>query len=159
MWIFLQLRLFIPPLHTSNSRAYTKKKMSESSKSLFHDIFYVRGDPRVRDKLFMGSPKFIVSFVIVYLLISKYLPDYMRSRRKKYYDIRKPLVVFNGYVALASIYLSYKLGKYMIWSNYDFRCMGIDYSHSNETLEVKLKVKSFICASFKVCFSQKFPNR
>lgn len=92
----------------------------------------------MRDKPFMGSPVYIIAFVIVYLLISKYLPEYMRSRKAKYFKIKHALLVFDAYAAVASIYLLTKLVKYMIWSNYDFRCMGLDLSYRNETLEVKI---------------------
>lgn len=91
----------------------------------------------MRDKFLMGSPVLIIMFVIFYLAISKYLPMYMRSRKKKYFRIKYALLIFDFYVTLASFYVFIRIVKYMKWSNYDFNCMGLDYSTNNETLEVK----------------------
>lgn len=109
----------------------------ESVVDYFHEIFYLRADVRIRDKFLMGSPIGVLVIVTCYLLILKYLTRYMKSR-KRYFNHAKILhLFFNFYVMMASFYILIKTVKYMIWSNYNFRCMPLDLSTNNGTMEVK----------------------
>lgn len=103
--------------------------------NFLYEFFYVNADPRIRDKFLMGSPVPIAMFVIVYLLMSKFLPGYFK-KRGKICDIKYPLMVVDFYFASVSFYYLIKLVKYMVDSNFDFRCMPIDYSDRYETLKV-----------------------
>lgn len=109
--------------------------MNKTISDVLHELFYLGADVRTRDKFLMGNPVPVVTFVIVYVLISIFLPPYMK-KRGKYYEIKNPLMILDFYLASASIYLLTRTVKYMIWSNYDFRCMALDLTTRKETLEV-----------------------
>lgn len=108
--------------------------------NLNREFFNLKSDPRVREKVLMGSPYTLLFIVACYLLFSNVFKNYIRSLKQDYFAYSlKALSIYNIYAFIFSNYFLYKIVKYMIWSNYDFRCMALDLSTRNETIEVKMQ--------------------
>lgn len=99
-------------------------------------IFYP--DERVREKLFMSSPVYIVSFTIGYLLLTFASMKFMKKNPKYVIDTKVPNIMLIVFFLIMTGYLLVKLVKYMLWSNYDFQCMAVDMTEQPEVLEVIL---------------------
>lgn len=101
-------------------------------------FFYSKSDPRVRDKILMGSPLSIAVILLTYVVFSKFLRNCIRADGRKFskFSFERAFLFFNLYASLCSIYFTYKLVKYMAWSNFNFRCMGLDLSTQDGTIEV-----------------------
>lgn len=100
---------------------------------------YLKSDPRVRDKILMGSPLSIGIILLTYVAFSKLLISFIRTSEMKYSkcSFERAFLFFNLYASLSSIYFTYKTVKYMEWSNFNFRCTGLDLSNQDETVEVR----------------------
>lgn len=112
-------------------------------KAKYKSIFYVQADPRIRDKLFMGSPIEIVVLYLNYAFLTSYvLPKFMEHRKpfnfKALYGyIDKMLLVIESY------FLYWGL---IAWFNvYNWACQPIDTS---DTLDATLAVE--ICWQFLI---------
>lgn len=77
----------------------------------YKEIFYESAHPKIRDKLFMGSPiKIVCIYLCYYLMISYILPRFMRDRKpfdfKKLYGyVDKLLFLVESYFFFSGIEL------------------------------------------------------
>lgn len=98
--------------------------------------FYQNSDERIRDKFLMSSPVYIVSLTAFYVVITNVLLKFMKNNPKYVINTKPFIVVLYIYYSIMSGYILTKLVKYMIWSNFNFRCMAVDRSWKPEVLEV-----------------------
>lgn len=108
---------------------------------LFVNYFYQNADVRVRDKFLMNSPVYIIFLTIFYVITTNELLEKVKNNPKFVINTKICLIFFYIYAAISSGYILKKLVKYMIWSNYNFRCMPVDMSTKPEVLEVWKKLK------------------
>lgn len=105
--------------------------------SKYHEYFYENADPRIRDKLFMGSPIWIVLYYVFYSVIIHYpLPQIMKNRKS--YDFATVYGFVDKILLVFSIYfISFALFGWFYL--YNWRCQPIDRSDTfvaNYTVEL-----------------------
>lgn len=105
---------------------------------LFYENFHLTADVRSRDKFLMGSPTFVLAIVTFYLLITMYLLSTLKTRKERCLNPISLFFCFNAFVIIMSSYFLYKLFKYMIYSNFNIRCMPLDEGTSYETMQVRI---------------------
>lgn len=110
--------------------------MSKTVIDFFYEIFYLRADVRTRDKFLMGSPVGILVIVTCYVVITKYLLNSLKSSKERCLNPISLFFCFNTFVIVMSSYFFYEIAKYMIYSNYNIRCMPLDEGTNNETMQV-----------------------
>lgn len=99
----------------------------------------LNSDVRTRDKILMGSPLSLSAVLLCYVGFSKILMHHKQLRKMLYSQRTIEVIsfVYNLYASICSIYFVLKLVKYMIWSNFNFRCMSVDLSERDGTIEVR----------------------
>jgi GNS1/SUR4 family len=94
---------------------------------------YKWADPRMRDKVFMGSALPIVTWIAFYLVLVKFLKQWMEER--KAYDVRKFSIALYSFYAVTYAYLFLKVAPFWL-TNYNWRCEPLDTSSSSDALQV-----------------------
>ena len=102
---------------------------SDSSfSSWYHEIFYEKADPRVRDRWLMGDPMQILLIYGFYIIFIQYiLPKFMEN--KKPFDIDKAAVALNSTLFLSCLFFFYQ-GFVPWFSIFSWRCEPMDWSES-----------------------------
>ena len=120
---------------------------SNSTSSLtFHEIFYEKADPRIRDRFLMGNPLPIVSIYAFYIIFIKYLlPRYMRDRKP--IDIEVPGIILTTVLFFNSLYFFVITSEPWLFI-YSWRCEPMDYSYTDLALRVMNNFKSIVCLIF-----------
>lgn len=104
--------------------------------SWYHETFYEKADPRIRDRWLMGDPlQMILIYGFYVLLIMYILPRFMRDRKP--FDVDKPLIVLNTLVFTVSTYFVIK-GFVPWFFIFNWRCEPIDYTDSDLAMRVSL---------------------
>lgn len=118
-----------------------KFKMLKLLLYIFDSKFFsnLSSDVRLRDKILMGSPLSLFAVLVCYVGFSKILMHHKQLRNMLYSQRMIEVIsfVYNLYASICSIYFVLKLVKYMIWSNFNFRCMSVDLSERDGTIEVR----------------------
>jgi len=110
--------------------------------SFYHEIFYERADPRIRDKFLMGNPIPIVLIYTFYIIFIKYLlPRYMRDRKP--IDIEKPGIILTIVLFFNSLYFFVISSEPWLFI-YNWRCEPIDWSYSDLALRVRIPCANLI---------------
>lgn len=100
----------------------------ESFASWYHEIFYNRADPRVRDKWLMGDPLPIVLFYSFYIVLITYiLPKYMKNRKPL--NVEKPAIMLNVLIFFVNLYFVI-VGTVNWLPIFNFRCQPLDLTES-----------------------------
>lgn len=95
---------------------------STSFFSTYHEIFYDRADPRIRDKLFMGNPAAIVLIYACYAIFFKYfMPRIMKNRKPV--DVRNYVYALHVVLFFNSFYFFQLTIRY--WIHMDWRCQSM----------------------------------
>jgi len=100
----------------------------KSSHGTYHEIFYTKADPRIRDKFFMGNPALIITIYTLYVIFVKvFLPKFMKNRppyKLKTFENFMLLILFGP-----SFYVFIISSK--VWFfHYNWKCEAIDRSES-----------------------------
>ncbi|XP_070501570.1 very long chain fatty acid elongase 1-like [Chironomus tepperi] len=104
-----------------------------NSTSFYHELFYERADPRIRDKFLMGNPLPIVSIYAFYIIFIKYLlPRYMRDRKP--IDIEKLGIALTIVLFFNSLYFTV-IGSEPWLFIYNWRCEPVDMGYSELALK------------------------
>ncbi|KAL7013694.1 hypothetical protein ACKWTF_015532 [Chironomus riparius] len=124
---------------------------SNSTCSLsFHEIFYERADPRIRDRLLMGNPLPIVSIYAFYIIFIKYLlPRFMRDRKP--IDIEIPGIVLTTVLFFNSLYFFILASEPWLFV-YNWRCEPMDYSYTDLALRAVDASHLFLLSKFFYIF-------
>lgn len=101
------------------------------------NFFYQNADKRIRDRFLMNSPVYIIFLTIFYVVLTKKLLTVVKNNRKYVINTKVFLILFYVYSTIMSGYIVMKIVKYMIWSNYNFRCSAVDMSTEPEAMEVR----------------------
>ncbi|XP_029211100.2 elongation of very long chain fatty acids protein 4-like isoform X2 [Acropora millepora] len=89
------------------------------------------GDPKTADWPLVASPWPTVSFVAAYLFIVKVGPKIMEKR--KAYDLREVLIVYNFALVLLSAWMAYELvASAMDIPNFNYLCQSVPYVRGDE---------------------------
>ncbi|XP_074637806.1 very long chain fatty acid elongase 7-like [Acropora palmata] len=89
------------------------------------------GDPKTADWPLVASPWPTVSFVTAYLFIVKVGPKIMEKR--KAYDLRELLIVYNFALVLLSAWMAYELvASAMDIPNFNYLCQSVPYIRGDE---------------------------
>ena len=92
-------------------------------------------DSRVEKWPLMQSPMPTIALCLMYVYVVKFAgPCFMKNRPA--YNIRAIMVVYNFAMVLLSLYLFLKLGFLGWFGKYDYKCQPVDYSDSDNALEV-----------------------
>ena len=83
----------------------------------------------------MQSPMPTIALCLAYVYVVKFAgPCFMKHRQP--YNIRAIMVVYNFAMVLLSLYLFLKLGFLGWFGKYDYKCQPVDYSNSDNAIEV-----------------------
>lgn len=105
----------------------------------YFDYFNHEVDFRLRDKVLMSSPILMFLICACYFVATHWFKNFM-IRNSKYVINTKPLIVIYFIcVLIKTIELFWRLVRYMIWAEYDFRCMAVDMSTEPEVMDVRKK--------------------
>lgn len=99
-------------------------------------------DARVREKLFMSSPAYPITFTLLYLLTTFTSLKFMRNNPKYVINTKWPNIVLIVIFLIVSANLLMRMVNYMMWSRYNFRCMAVDTTWRPEVLEVMCGMSS-----------------
>lgn len=99
-------------------------------------------DARVREKLFMSSPAYPITFTLLYLLTTFTSLKFMRNNPKYVINTKWPNIVLIVIFLIVSANLLMRMVNYMMWSRYNFRCMAVDTTWRPEVLEVMCDMSS-----------------
>ncbi|KAI1280912.1 putative protein for very long chain fatty acid elongation [Halotydeus destructor] len=93
------------------------------------------GDVRVKDWPLVQSPLPTISFCLSYVLFVKVIgPRWMKG--KEPLNIRWLMVAYNFVMVAVSIWLFWKLGIHGWFGKYDYRCQPVDYSGSEDAINM-----------------------
>lgn len=115
-----------------------KWKGMESLKRMVAEVSqtFENGDVRVQHWPLMSSPWPTVVLCIVYVLLVKLIgPALMHTRPA--YNVRGLMVVYNVTMVALSLYLFVRMGQLGWFGSYNYKCQPVDYSHSDQALEVR----------------------
>lgn len=100
----------------------------EFSKDTYHEIFYVKADPRIRDRIFMGDPAPLLAIYFIYIVSIKFvLPKFMKNRSPCRLRGFENLLQF--LLLLSSMYFLAVCSKFWLF-HYNWRCEPLDTSNS-----------------------------
>lgn len=100
----------------------------------YHELFYEKADPRIRDKWLMGDPLQIFSIYIFYVIFIKYiLPWIMRDRKPV--NIDKAAITLNTVLFLTCVFFVVESIPYWFF-NFSWRCQPIDWSENESAVKV-----------------------
>ncbi|KAL7041282.1 hypothetical protein ACKWTF_000703 [Chironomus riparius] len=104
-----------------------------SNSKLYHEIFYTRADPRIRDKLLMGDPApiLIISTTLI-LFLTVILRKFMKNREP--FRLKNFELFMNFIYSAISVYFFIKSSKFYVF-HYSWKCEKIDTSDSPLALE------------------------
>lgn len=104
---------------------------------LYDEFFLFETDERVRDKLLMGDPDTLIAICCVYAISTIIFTKYLKKNPEKIVNnMSTPILIMHMFYLISTCYVLYGIVKYMIWSNYNFRCHEYDKSNRKEVLEV-----------------------
>lgn len=110
---------------------------SRSLSSWYHEIFYEKADPRIRDRWLMGDPIQLICIYTFYVIFIKYiLPWIMRDRKPV--NIDKAAIVLNSALLLSCIYFVCEAFPHWVFE-FSWRCQPIDWSESEIAMKVRIK--------------------
>jgi elongation of very long chain fatty acids protein 7 len=108
---------------------------NKSASEIWNYYFYDQADPRIRDRVFMGSPLLLIAWTWVYLVLVVFLRKWMRKREA--FNIRCASIAYYAYMFVVSCYVFAGVLPYWIFK-YNLRCEPLDRSNSEEALRVSL---------------------
>lgn len=85
-----------------------------------------KGDPRVKDWLWMDTPFKTAGILLTYLILLRGITSYMKD--KKPFDLKWLLIVYNSIQVVGSFYVFTEILMVAIQSNYSMTCQEVDYS-------------------------------
>lgn len=111
-----------------------------------HELFYEHADPRIRDRLFMGSPFNLCFFYLCYVVVIVYvIPTFMENRKpfnftKMWNFVDVLIFLMSGYITIGSCY---------IWFfRFNWLCQPIDRSDSFDAILVLNTSYHFLLMKF-----------
>lgn len=108
-------------------------------RSWYSWLFYDIADPRSRDFAFLGSPVPMILFYGSYLILCmKIIPRFMENRKP--IRLQQSSWILECVCFLMSLF--FVIRGWKIWMKFNWRCEPIDFSRSEEAMEVSLLVKS-----------------
>ncbi|XP_060686501.1 elongation of very long chain fatty acids protein 4-like isoform X2 [Hemiscyllium ocellatum] len=100
----------------------------------FYDWAVENGDKRTDPWFLVYSPIPIIVTFIIYLLICKYGPKYMRNREP--FNLKYVLLVYNFSLVAISAYIFWEFLVTSIRAKYSYLCEPVDYSNSELGLRI-----------------------
>jgi hypothetical protein len=98
-------------------------------------ITYNSADPRIRDRILMGSPIPILTVTLFIYVILNLITKLM-SRRKEGFKLEKLSLGISCYIWIGNLYFFYKSSVLGWFSTYSWICEPVDRSNSIRALEI-----------------------
>ncbi|KAF8783177.1 elongation of very long chain fatty acids protein AAEL008004-like [Argiope bruennichi] len=97
--------------------------------------FLDQGDPRVKDWPMMQTPFPGMAMIAAYIYFVKVAgPQFMKKRKP--FDLRWPMVIYNFMLVFISLALFLGLGWYSYFNGYSLKCQPVDYSNKIEAVRL-----------------------
>ncbi|CAH2108756.1 unnamed protein product [Euphydryas editha] len=123
----------------------TNKKIEcplENSVDLFYAHLYNVRAPLTKDWFLVGKPLNLVVILASYLYFCKTLgPWYMKD--KKPYKLKTVIKIYNFFQIFISLYLFYEGTRYVFFTDFNFRCQGLNDPNSPEAKQIAKAVWMF----------------
>lgn len=110
---------------------------------IWHEYTYENADPRIRDRLLMGSPVEILLLTLCQLVVLRTVNKFM-SVRKNGFKLSKLLLVVNCYIFVLNLYFFIEAARLGWLSGYSWTCEPIDRSNSDKMMEIVQKIHYFL---------------
>lgn len=101
--------------------------------TIFHKLFDEYGDDRVRDWFLMSSPFSLISILIFYVILTKFIiKPFMKNREPL--KLKSIIIVWNSLKIILNLILFYIIIKNGMLNDHSFTCQPIDRSDNEEAL-------------------------